>query len=334
MFSRSLCGHVYLPGPLTGCLDKFNNLIKRFGYRRWKIKIIHQVADRFLAVVDETDLGQAIATEGHDEFGHEHRPLRILAEAPGRFFGVTYLDHVQIEVSSHFRAWQVFSSLRPFDEGGDPSTDAQRYEVLSRYDFDPAPDREHDYRMLVSVGPFQVPPDSSFFVEMAFVMGLGQDGLEENALETVIAYDGLWYDLDRNLAGLPDEEALSKISPEEKVALEYVARGPMYWFDPEYDASPLWDEVPFDASLMDAFLEGLLDYDIRTGLGDLQPPVLVIVGRYDFVVPHRLWDEVRAEFPDLAYFVFDESGHTPQLEEPERFMTTLSDWLANHEGGE
>ena len=102
----------------------------------------------------------------------------------------------------------------------------------------------------------------------------------------------------------------------------------MYWFDPEYDASWLWADVPFDTELMSPILEGLGEYDVRRGLSDLKPPVLVVVGRYDFVVPHFLWDGVKDAFPNLTYHVFEESGHTPQLEQPELFDRALLDWIA------
>jgi len=133
--------------------------------------------------------------------------------------------------------------------------------------------------------------------------------------------------LARNMAELTDA-VLGEASPEEVVALEYVARAPMYWFDPEYDASWLWADVPFDTELMGPILEGLGEYDVRRGLSDLKPPVLVIVGRYDYVVPHFLWDGVKDAFPNLTYHLFEESGHTPQLEQPELFDRTLLDWIA------
>jgi len=74
--------------------------------------------------------------------------------------------------------------------------------------------------------------------------------------------------LARNMAQLTDA-VLGEASPEEVVALEYVARAPMYWFDPEYDASWLWADVPFDTELMSPILEGLGEYDVRRGLSDL-----------------------------------------------------------------
>jgi len=131
--------------------------------------------------------------------------------------------------------------------------------------------------------------------------------------------------LDTQLAALT-EEVMGAASPEQQVVLRYVASGPMYWHDPHYDASWLWADVDFDVALMNRFLARLQEYDVRAGLPEFRVPVLAIVGQYDFVVPHILWDGVRDEFPNLSYHVFDRSGHTPQLEEPERFDETVLEW--------
>ena len=64
----------------------------------------------------------------------------------------------------------------------------------------------------------------------------------------------------------------------------------------------------------------------RTEGGD-GVPVLAIVGQYDFVVPHFLWDGAKDGFPDLTFRLFEGSGHTPQLEQPELFLKTLLEWL-------
>lgn len=133
--------------------------------------------------------------------------------------------------------------------------------------------------------------------------------------------------LAEQLAKLTDE-VMNAASPEQQVVLRYAASGPKYWFDPHYDATWLWEDVEFDVPLMNAFLSRLGEYDVRAGLAELRVPVLVVVGKYDFIVPHVLWDGVREDFPNLSYHVFDRSGHTPQLEEPARFDKTVLDWIA------
>jgi pimeloyl-ACP methyl ester carboxylesterase len=41
----------------------------------------------------------------------------------------------------------------------------------------------------------------------------------------------------------------------------------------------------------------------------------------------RFWDAVLPRLPGVIHHRFDESGHTPQLEEPERLDDVLLGWL-------
>ena len=67
-------------------------------------------------------------------------------------------------------------------------------------------------------------------------------------------------------------------------------------------------------------------------IAELTRPVLLALGRYDFVVaPPSSWDRVRAQFRDLTVRVFEHSGHTPQLEEAALFDRELIRWLSAHE---
>ncbi|MFO8174177.1 MAG: alpha/beta hydrolase [Longimicrobiales bacterium] len=76
--------------------------------------------------------------------------------------------------------------------------------------------------------------------------------------------------------------------------------------------------------LMVASLDG---YDI-TGGPPVEVPVLVVVGRHDYVASHGLWTEERkAPLKNLDFHVLERSGHTPQLESPAEFDGLLLDWL-------
>jgi pimeloyl-ACP methyl ester carboxylesterase len=56
-------------------------------------------------------------------------------------------------------------------------------------------------------------------------------------------------------------------------------------------------------------------------------PVLLALGRSDFLVPHTAWDDENT--PATCTTVrFGRSGHTPFAEEPERFTDELRAWLA------
>lgn len=60
----------------------------------------------------------------------------------------------------------------------------------------------------------------------------------------------------------------------------------------------------------------------------LTAPTLVIHGAHDALVPVGLVDRLRALRPDWAYEVFDDAGHLPHLEIPERFVQTVRAWMA------
>jgi proline iminopeptidase len=132
--------------------------------------------------------------------------------------------------------------------------------------------------------------------------------------------------LARNFAALT-EGRLAEMSPAEGVVARYVADGPKYWFDPEYDASPLWEGVFVNAAALDRLHEVFGGYEMTWNPDELRCPVLSVMGRYDFAVPHTLWDAARANLPRHTYVLFERSGHTPQLEEPELFERLLIDWL-------
>lgn len=76
-----------------------------------------------------------------------------------------------------------------------------------------------------------------------------------------------------------------------------------------------------------AFARNLPVYDLRDRLGAIRCPTLVTVGRHDWITPVAASEEIVALIPDARLVVFEESGHSPQLEEPERFRHTVRDFL-------
>ena len=59
----------------------------------------------------------------------------------------------------------------------------------------------------------------------------------------------------------------------------------------------------------------------------LRMPTLVLTGRYDInVAPSTAWKIHRA-IPGSRWEVFENSGHLPYFEEPERFVRVVGDFL-------
>ncbi len=107
----------------------------------------------------------------------------------------------------------------------------------------------------------------------------------------------------------------------------YVTNGPKYWYDAAYDCSWIWAGMDPNTPMTDRLFSLFQKYDLEQGPGMITSPVFLAVGRYDYVVPHALWDDQKQKLSHLSYHVFQHSGHTPQLEEPALFDRTLLEWI-------
>ncbi len=137
------------------------------------------------------------------------------------------------------------------------------------------------------------------------------------------------------------EENFKRITDEEIAALpsgkafirNYVRSGPMAWYDPHFDSTPLWEGVYINGDMLN-YVWGttFAEIDITKGLADLEAPVFLALGRYDYLVgPVFTWNAYRDKFPDLTIRIFEKSGHSPMYEEPEAFDRELLAWLESRE---
>jgi proline iminopeptidase len=72
----------------------------------------------------------------------------------------------------------------------------------------------------------------------------------------------------------------------------------------------------------------MLALDFRGGLSRWQRPLLAIAGRADGIVTPDLVLEFQKALPSATLVTFEESGHLPFVEEPERYVQVLLDFLA------
>ncbi len=125
------------------------------------------------------------------------------------YFGIVFLGH-DVDPAGRFapttvgmRTFQSFSGQAAFDQGGDPTNDDERYQLLSapveEWDGDTQLGRQADFRFLVSAGPFEVMPPGgslSFQVGMVVGSGLGTEdgglGLLANAAEAALTWYGIY----------------------------------------------------------------------------------------------------------------------------------------------
>ncbi len=67
-------------------------------------------------------------------------------------------------------------------------------------------------------------------------------------------------------------------------------------------------------------------------LGKIQIPTLMLWGRFDFVCPKMLSDDLWGKIgsSDKTRIIFDHSGHSPMVNEPYLFWTTVLEWISQH----
>lgn len=105
---------------------------------------------------------------------------------------------------------------------------------------------------------------------------------------------------------------------------------PLYDHDPD----PARVQARLDSTIYHAathnwaFAQNMPAYDLRPRLPELRCPTLVTVGRHDWITPVDASEEIAALIPGAKLVVFEESGHSPQLEEPVRFQRVVREFLA------
>ena len=75
-------------------------------------------------------------------------------------------------------------------------------------------------------------------------------------------------------------------------------------------------------------LDALTSYPIRDRLSDIGCPTLIIWGPKDMLVPIKDAHEFDRLIPDSRLVIYEDTGHIPMLERPERFNRDLRAFLA------
>ncbi|MBF8193222.1 alpha/beta hydrolase [Nonomuraea sp. K274] len=81
-----------------------------------------------------------------------------------------------------------------------------------------------------------------------------------------------------------------------------------------------------------AFAVNQPDYDIKHLLPGITAPVLVTVGRHDWITPVECSVTIAELVPNADLRVFERSGHSPQVEEAELWEATVRDFLGRSVG--
>lgn len=78
-----------------------------------------------------------------------------------------------------------------------------------------------------------------------------------------------------------------------------------------------------------AFSRNIPNFDITGRLHEIKCPTLIVVGRHDWITPVAASEEIAAGIPNARLEIFENSGHSPQLEENEKFVAMVREFLAS-----
>jgi len=125
-------------------------------------------------------------------------------------------------------------------------------------------------------------------------------------------------------------DVLSKATGEEAVVINYVANGPLFWYDARFDCTRLWEGNSSSAKIYRHFWGTggeFSKFDPAVEFPKVRCPVLIASGVFDFAGVPTAWHKVKDLLPNHTYRVFEKSGHFPHFEEQALFDATLLEWL-------
>ena len=104
------------------------------------------------------------------------------------------------------------------------------------------------------------------------------------------------------------------------------------WYQPDFDAQWLWDGITAPPALTD-HLYGTLapGWDAATVLREIDVPVFVALGRWDYRVPYLSWLRGVADLAGVTVHVFDQSAHWVPLEEPDEFASRIAEFAGGNQ---
>jgi proline-specific peptidase len=76
----------------------------------------------------------------------------------------------------------------------------------------------------------------------------------------------------------------------------------------------------------------LRTWDVTPRLGEIDVPTLVISGQHDEATP-LIARTVHQAIPNSDWVLFEDSSHMPHVEEQERFLEVVGEWLERHDPG-
>ncbi len=126
------------------------------------------------------------------------------------WFGTMFLGHttdpngINAPPTVGFTSFRFVSGGAAYEKCGDPGNDFQRYDLLSSNQIGCRPGQteateDADYRIFFGTGPFAtLEKGKSLTLQVAFVIGVGKQGMIQNAVAAQRIYNGAFEDLDED----------------------------------------------------------------------------------------------------------------------------------------
>ncbi len=249
------------------------------------------------------------------------------------YFGIMFLDHPVDPTGENgprrvgITTYANYPAGQDYEEGGEPTNDFERYELMSSETIERDATIGRDYRMLMVGGPFMaIPPDCTMKIQTCFVIGERTEGLITNASAAVLTFEGAWFNLDRDQFGPTGwagrETRIAPVDEAVTVQIDTCAN-PL-----QQPITVLRGEVVYinnDCGQEELFREncGYTDDDstkFMTGVGGAETQIFWIVGTAPPPPSMRIddastdgvtvyWDNFSETQPDVKSLAFDFEGY-------------------------
>jgi proline iminopeptidase len=97
------------------------------------------------------------------------------------------------------------------------------------------------------------------------------------------------------------------------------------WYDPDFDSAELDSLATLNEEWITSVFDSGETIDWPTRLMQVEAPILLVLGAYDFVAPPTAWPSSSLP-PHATVHLFDRSGHTPYVEQTDDFLRVVQNW--------
>ncbi len=139
---------------------------------------------------------------------------------------------------------------------------------------------------------------------------------------------------ERKSISATNNELLNKVmdstSADREFAVSYHYNAPKYWANPNYDASKLLNGLRTCPPVFEKLFTSIPSKnEAQQKLNKSTVPTIVILGKLDFVIPYKAWEELINNKANIEYVLLENASHNPHTEESTQneFDKHLIDWI-------